>query len=134
MWKHIRRLAIARGNFRKKTGKRYGKRKMICLIGGLKEGQAFPVWLEIAKFRYFRTVIFNSGGDRMKRLRTEAIAQLLHQPCETVRAMIRTQTVDWGVYIKPKKARYGRGQYVYYPSKFAEATGLSMAQVEAIMT
>ena len=70
----------------------------------------------------------------MKKLRTEAIAAILHQPCETVRHMVRTKTVDWGVYIEPKKARFGRGQYIYYPSKFAEATGFTMDEVEAVMT
>jgi len=70
----------------------------------------------------------------MKQLRTEGVAQLLRQQCETVRALVRTKSVDWGVYIAPKKARFGRGQYVYYPAKFAEASGFTMAEVEAVMT
>ena len=70
----------------------------------------------------------------MKTLRTEAIAAILHQPCEAVRTMVRTGAVSWGVYIKPKKARYGRGKYVYYPAAFAAAAGLTMEQVEGAMT
>ena len=70
----------------------------------------------------------------MKTLRTEAIAAILHQPVEAVRTMVRTGAVDWGVYIKPRKARYGRGKYCYYPAKFAQAAGLTMGEVEAAMT
>lgn len=70
----------------------------------------------------------------MKQLRTEGVAQLLRQPQETVRHLLRTKTVDWGVYIQPKKARFGRGQYVYFAEKFAQATGFSMQEVEAVMT
>ena len=65
------------------------------------------------------------------RLKTEHIARLLNQPCETVRAMVRTGAVSWGVYIKPKSQRYGRGQYIYYAHKFAQETGLTMEEVEA---
>lgn len=70
----------------------------------------------------------------MPRLKTEHIARLLNQPCEAVRTMVRTGAVDWGVYIKPRKARYGRGQYCYYPAKFAAAAGLTVDEVEAAMT
>lgn len=70
----------------------------------------------------------------MKTLRTEVIADFLHLPHETVRTMVRTGSVDWGVYIKPRKARYGRGQYCYYPAKFAAAAGLTVDEVEAAMT
>lgn len=70
----------------------------------------------------------------MKTLRTEAIAAILHQPCEAVRQMVRTGSVPWGVYIKPKTPRYGRGKYVYYPAAFAQAAGLTMREVEAVMT
>ena len=45
--------------------------------------------------------------------------------------MVRTGAVSWGVYIKPKSQRYGRGRYIYYPAKFAEETGLTLAEVEA---
>ena len=65
------------------------------------------------------------------RLKTEHIARLLGLQCEAVRAMVRTGAVGWGVYIKPKKARYGRGRYVYYAAKFSQETGLTMAEVEA---
>ena len=71
------------------------------------------------------------GGENMPRLKTEHIARLLNQPCEAVRAMVRTGAVSWGVYIKPQSARYGRGKYVYYPAKFAQETGLTMEEVEA---
>ena len=71
------------------------------------------------------------GGGIVPRLKTEHIARLLNQPCETVRAMVRTGAVSWGVYIKPKTARYGRGRYVYYPAKFAEETGITLAEVKA---
>ena len=76
------------------------------------------------------------GGEIVaeKRLRTEAVARLLHQPCETIRTMARCGTVGWAVYIKPKKSRYGRGQYIYYPAAFAAAAGLTMAEVEGAMT
>ena len=70
----------------------------------------------------------------MKTLRTEAIAAILHQPCEAVRQMVRTGAVTWGVYIKPKSQRYGRGKYVYYPAQFAKAAGLTMAEIEGAMT
>ncbi len=70
----------------------------------------------------------------MKQLRTEGVARLLNQPQETVRHLLRTKTVDWGVYIQPKKARFGRGQYIYYPQRFAQATGISMEQIENVMT
>jgi len=70
----------------------------------------------------------------MKQLRTEGVAQLLRQPQETVRHLLRTKTVDWGVYIRPQKARFGRGQYIYFAEKFAQATGLTMQEVEAFMT
>ena len=73
-------------------------------------------------------------GDTMKQLRTEGVAQLLRQPQETVRTLLRTKTVDWGVYIQPKKARFGRGQYVHFAEKFPQATGFSMQEVEAVMT
>lgn len=69
----------------------------------------------------------------MKTLKTEAIAAILHQPCEAVRTMVRTGAVSWGVYIKPKTPRYGRGKYIYYPHKFAKAAGLTMEQVEGAM-
>ena len=69
-----------------------------------------------------------------KMLRTEAIADILHIPHEAVRTLVRTGSVDWGVYIKPKSARYGRGRYVYYPQVFAKAAGLTMTEVEAAMT
>ena len=71
------------------------------------------------------------GGEIVPRLKTEHIARLLNQPCEAVRAMVRTGAVSWGVYIKPKTARYGRGKYVYYPAAFAKAAGLTMEEVEA---
>ena len=74
------------------------------------------------------------GGEDMPRLKTEHIARLLNQPCETVRAMVRTGAVSWGVYIKPKTPRYGRGQYIFFPAKFAQDTGLTMEQIEAVMT
>jgi predicted transcriptional regulator len=73
------------------------------------------------------------GGEIVKKLKTEAIANILHQPCETVRNMVRTGAVTWGVYIKPKSARYGRGQYIYYPAAFAKAVGLTMEQIEEVM-
>jgi hypothetical protein len=73
------------------------------------------------------------GGENMPRLKTEHIARLLNQPCEAVRAMVRTGAVSWGVYIKPKSQRYGRGKYVYYPHKFAQAAGLTVEQVEGVM-
>lgn len=69
----------------------------------------------------------------MKTLKTEAIAAILHQPCEAVRQMVRTGAVSWGVYIKPKRERFGRGKYVYYPAAFAQAAGLTMEEVEAVM-
>jgi hypothetical protein len=69
----------------------------------------------------------------MKTLKTEAIAAILHQPCEAVRTMVRTGAVSWGVYIKPKRERYGRGKYVYYPAAFAKAAGLTVEQVEGVM-
>ena len=69
----------------------------------------------------------------MKQLRTEGVAQLLRQPQETVRTLLRTKTVDWGVYIKPTKQRFGRGKYIYFAEKFAQATGFSMREVEAVM-
>ena len=69
----------------------------------------------------------------MPRLKTEHIARLLNQPCETVRALVRTGAVSWGVYIKPKSARYGRGRYVYYPAKFAAETGIDIEKVKAAM-
>ena len=71
------------------------------------------------------------GGEDMPRLKTEHIARLLNQPCEAVRALVRTGAVSWGVYIKPKSQRYGRGRYIYYPAKFAAETGLTMEEVEA---
>ena len=67
------------------------------------------------------------------RLKTEHIARLLNQPCEAVRAMVRTGAVSWGVYIKPKTPRFGRGRYIFYPAKFAEAAGLTMEEVEGVM-
>ena len=67
----------------------------------------------------------------MPRLKTEHIARLLNQPCEAVRAMVRTGAVSWGVYIKPKTARYGRGRYIYFAAAFAKAAGLTMEEVEA---
>jgi hypothetical protein len=70
----------------------------------------------------------------VKTLKTEAIAAILHQPCETVRQMVRTGGVSWGVYIKPKRQRYGRGKYVYYPAAFAQAAGLTMKEIEGAMT
>ena len=73
------------------------------------------------------------GCDNVKTLKTEAIAAILHQPCEAIRQMVRTGAVSWGVYIKPKTPRYGRGKYVYYPSAFAQAAGLTMDEVEAAM-
>lgn len=75
----------------------------------------------------------NKGGDNVKTLKTEAIAAILHQPCEAVRQMVRTGAVSWGVYIKPKRERYGRGRYIYYPHKFAQAAGLTVEQVEGVM-
>lgn len=74
------------------------------------------------------------GGESVKTLKTEAIAALLHQPCEAVRQMVRTGAVSWGVYIKPKRQRYGRGKYVYYPAAFAQAAGLTMKEIEGAMT
>ena len=70
----------------------------------------------------------------MKKLRTKGVAQLLRQPQETVRTLLRTKTVDWGVYKEPRSARFGRGQYIYFAEKFAQATGFSMEEVEAAMT
>lgn len=70
----------------------------------------------------------------MKTLKTETIAAILHQPCEAVRQMVRTGAVSWGVYIKPKKARYGRGRYIFYPAAFAKAAGLTMEEVEGVMS
>ena len=70
----------------------------------------------------------------MKQLRTEGVAQLLRKPQETVRHLLRTKAVDWGVYVEPRSARFGRGQYIYYAEKFAQATGFSMKEVEAVMT
>ena len=70
----------------------------------------------------------------MKKLRTEGVAKLLGETNEGVRRMLRTKSVEWGVYIKPKKERFGRGEYVYYPLKFSEITGHPMEQVEAVMT
>ena len=71
------------------------------------------------------------GGEIVPRLKTEHIARLLNQPCEAVRAMVRTGAVSWGVYIKPKSQRYGRGRYIYFAAKFAAETGLTLAEVEA---
>ena len=71
------------------------------------------------------------GGEIVPRLKTEHIARVLNQPCETVRAMVRTGAVSWGVYIKPKTARYGRGRYIYFAAKFAQETGLTMEEVKA---
>ena len=73
------------------------------------------------------------GGENMPRLKTEHIARLLNQPCETVRAMVRTGAVAWGVYTKPKTPRYGRGRYVYYPERFAADTGIDIEKVKAAM-
>ena len=64
------------------------------------------------------------------RLKTEHIARLLDQPCEFVRALVRTGAVTWGDYIPPKTPRYGRGRYVYYPAKFAEVTGMTLEELE----
>lgn len=65
----------------------------------------------------------------MKQLRTEGVARLLNQPQETVRHLVRTGAVDWGIYLKPKTARYGRGRYIYYEHKFAAALGLPIERV-----
>lgn len=67
------------------------------------------------------------------RLKTEHIARLLDQPCEAIRAMVRTGAVSWGAYIPPKTPRYGRGRYIYFAAKFAAETGLTMEEVEAAM-
>lgn len=67
------------------------------------------------------------------RLKTEHIARLLDQPCEFVRALVRTGAVSWGDYIPPKTPRYGRGRYIYYPAKFAEVTGMTLEELEAAM-
>ena len=67
------------------------------------------------------------------RLKTEHIARLLGLQCEAVRAMVRTGAVAWGVYTKPKTPRFGRGRYIFYPAKFAEAAGLTMEEVEGVM-
>ena len=67
------------------------------------------------------------------RLKTEHIARLLGLQCEAVRAMVRTGAVSWGVYIKPKSARYGRGRYIYYGERFAADTGIDIEKVKAAM-
>lgn len=69
----------------------------------------------------------------MKTLKTEAVAAILHQPCEAIRAMVRTGAVSWGVYIPPKTPRYGRGRYIYFPAAFAQAAGLTMQELEAAL-
>lgn len=69
----------------------------------------------------------------MKRLKTDAIARMLHLPPETVRQMVRTGAVSWGCYIKPKTPRYGHGTLIYYPEAFAAATGISMEEVQGAM-
>lgn len=69
----------------------------------------------------------------MKKLKTEAVARLLNQPIETVRLMARRGSVPWAVYIRPQKNRYGRGQYVYYPERFAQETGIPITTVREVM-
>ena len=66
-------------------------------------------------------------------LKTEGVARLLNQNVETVREMLRTKSVSWGVFIPPKKARHGRGQYVYYPERFAKDTGIALKRVKEAM-
>lgn len=69
----------------------------------------------------------------MRKLKTEAVARLLGQPCETVRTLARRGAVGWAVYIKPTKTRYGRGQYIYYPERFAQETGIDWEIVQGAM-
>ena len=73
------------------------------------------------------------GGEIVPRLKTEHIARLLNQPCEAIRAMVRTGAVSWGVYIKPKTPRYGHGRYFYFPERFAADTGIDIEKVKAAM-